>query len=102
MNAQRIAVLALGLVFSACQPSASVVGRWQRIGQPSEWIEFHENGRFTGRSFTDTHVRGTYEQRGTRVIGVSEVGYRRTLELKDSLLVMQDGTRFRRSQNAGE
>ena len=99
MGRQRTALFAL--CCAACAPSTgSVVGRWQRTDQPAEWVEFAEDGRFTARSFTDTIlVRGTYQQSGTTVLGTSTLGFHQRLELRDSLLVMQDGTKFRRAAN---
>jgi hypothetical protein len=84
------------LALAACNDRAeSVVGRWQRIGQPSEWVQFAPDGTVMARSFMgpDT-IRGTYTQDGTRVTVTSN--YSSTLTLRDSLLVMDDGTRYRR------
>jgi hypothetical protein len=69
------------------------------VDQPREWVRFDADGTFTGRGFADTvTVRGRWEQRGATVTGTSETGHTRTLVLRgDSLLVMQDGTRFRRA-----
>lgn len=45
-----------------------VTGRWQRVRQPTEWVEFRADGSFMGCSFmgTDT-VRGTFRQAGDSV-----------------------------------
>jgi hypothetical protein len=97
-----IAALALGMLLGACRDGTeSVAGRWQRVDQPREWVRFDEDRTFTGRGFADTViVRGRYEQRGDTVIATSVKGHTRMLVLRDTLLVMQDGTRFRRADGA--
>ena len=91
--------LILGLPAVGCRQSDnSVVGRWQRTNQPSEWFQFEHDNTFTARSYgLDTSVlRGSFAQRGTTVTVTSKYGHTRTLELGDSLLVMEDGTKYRR------
>jgi len=91
--------LILGLPAVGCrQPDNSVVGRWQRTNQPSEWFQFEHDNTFTARSYgLDTSVlRGSFAQRGTTVTVTSKYGHTRTLELGDNLLVMEDGTKYRR------
>ena len=97
-------IIALALCCAGCAaPAESVVGRWQRVDQPAEWVEFGKDGRFTARSFMDTIlVRGAYQQQGTTVVGTSTFGFQQKLELRDTLLVMHDGTKFRRAKAAGE
>lgn len=96
------AALALGTLLGACREGAEpVTGRWQRVDQPREWVRFDQDRTFTGRGFADTViVRGRYEQRGDTVIATSAKGHTRTLTLSGTLLVMQDGTRFRRADGA--
>lgn len=93
-----IAALALGACVEGVNP---IAGHWKRVDQPLEWVRFNEDNTFTGRGFADTVlVRGRYEQRGDTVIATSVKGHTRTLTLRDTLLVMQDGTRFRRADHA--
>jgi hypothetical protein len=96
------AAAALLAVSAACQrpaaPAASVAGRWQRVDQPSEWIDFAGDGSFRSRSFTGTEAAGRYRQEGaTVVMDVLPQGHGATLTLSDSLLVMEEGTRYRRA-----
>jgi hypothetical protein len=103
MNRPRITIVALCWMAACTSSPDSVVGRWQRVDQPTEWMQFEEDGRFTARSFMDTMlVRGAYRQQGTEVVGTSTFGFQQTLELQDSLLVMQDGTKYRRVRPARE
>jgi hypothetical protein len=90
-------VVALACAALACQRSSGgVQGRWERVGQPTEWVRFAEDRTFSGRSYMDSAlVRGTYEQRGDTVRATSSYGRTRTLVRRDSLLVMEDGTRYR-------
>ena len=75
----------------------SVVGRWRRVDQPREWVEFASDSSFTGRSYSEsTEIRGRYEQRSAVVTATSVYGHTRRLTVTDTLLVMEDGTRFRR------
>ena len=77
----------------------SVEGRWERVGRPDEWVRFDADGTFTGRSYLDsTLIRGTYEQRGDSVAAASTYGRASTLLLHGSVLVMEDGTEYRRAQ----
>ncbi len=96
------AALALGTLLGGCRDGAEpVTGRWQRVDQPREWVRFDEDRTFTGRGFADTVVvRGRYEQRGDTLVATSVKGHTRRLTLRDTLLVMQDGTRFRRAHGA--
>lgn len=83
--------LILGLPAVGCRQSDnSVVGRWQRTNQPSEWFQFEHDNTFTAGSYgLDTSVlRGSFAQRGTTVTVTSKYGHTRTLELGDSLMVM--------------
>lgn len=93
---------ALGLLLaaSACRGGgASVVGRWERVGQPREWVRFDPDRTFTATSYMDTVViRGRYQQRGETVTLVSATGRADTLTVRDTLLTMRDGTRFRRAR----
>jgi hypothetical protein len=95
----RGVMLALAATAVACQrPSAAVQGRWERVGQPTEWVRFAEDRTFTGRSYMDTtEIRGTYRQHGDTVRATSTYGRTRTLILRDSMLVVADGTRYRRA-----
>lgn len=90
--------LLLGLPVVACDGGTdSVVGRWERTRQPREWIEFDSNGTFTGRPYLRSDsslIRGTYTQEGTTVTMTGN--YTRRLTLRDSVLVMEDGTEYRR------
>lgn len=87
---------AAALTLAACG-GGPAEGRWERVGQPSEWVELRDDGTFLARSFmgTDT-IRGTFTVSGDTVRVHSTYGYSGTLVLRDSLLVMPDGTRFRR------
>lgn len=89
---------------AACAGGASspVVGQWQRTDQPREWLRFEADGTFTGRGFTSdtTLVRGRYDQRGDTIHARSVQGYAGTLTVDDGVLVMQDGTRYRRVSGA--
>jgi hypothetical protein len=97
VHARRLLILSIPLLtLGACTERAdSVVGRWERIGQPREWVQFAPDGTVMARSFMgpDT-IRGTYTQDGTTVVVTSN--YSSTLALRGSLLVMDDGTRYRR------
>jgi hypothetical protein len=99
-------VLALAALLAAapgCERGAPaesappVQGRWQRIDQPSEWFEFDDDGTWRSRSFTGTEIEGRYRQSGTTVtLTVVPVGHGATLTVGDSLMVMEEGTRYRR------
>lgn len=95
---RRGAALAALLLATACgHGAASVQGRWQRLDQPSEWIEFGADGSFRSRSFTGTEVAGRYRQEGKTVtMDVLPEGNGARMTLADSLLVMEEGTRYRR------
>lgn len=43
-----------------------------------------------------TPIRGRFQQRGAVVTATSVYGHTRRLTLRDTILVMEDGTRFRR------
>jgi hypothetical protein len=76
----------------------TVVGRWQRVNKPDEWIEFAANGSFRGESFTGTRVTGRYRQQGdTITLEMLPQGHGATLTMRDTLLVMEEGTRYRRA-----
>ncbi|HYH80171.1 MAG TPA: hypothetical protein VEX86_10245 [Longimicrobium sp.] len=92
------AALAALLLASACASGArGVEGRWQRLDQPSEWIEFGADGSFRSRSFTGTEVAGRYTQEGgTVLMKPLPEGHGARMTLADSLLVMEEGTRYRR------
>ena len=91
--------LLLGSPIVACDGGTdSVVGRWERTRQPREWIEFDSNGTFMGRPYLSSDsslIRGTYTQEGATVTMTGN--YTRTLTLRDSSLVMEDGTEYRRA-----
>jgi hypothetical protein len=75
----------------------TVEGRWQRIDQPSEWFEFASDGTWRSRSFTGTEIEGRYRQAGSTVtITVIPVGHGATFTVGDTLMVMEEGTRYRR------
>ncbi|HEY0154002.1 MAG TPA: hypothetical protein VGB92_18460 [Longimicrobium sp.] len=95
----RVLAIALAVMAVACQRTpAGVQGRWERVGQPTEWVLFAEDRTFTGRSYMEpAEIRGTYEQRGDTVRATSTYGRTQTLVLRDSLLVMGDGARYRRA-----
>lgn len=86
------------LLATACAHGANrVEGRWQRLDQPSEWIEFGADGSFRSRGFTGTEVAGRYRQEGNTVtMDVLPEGHGARMTLTDSLLVMEEGTRYRR------
>src|SRR5687767_4142599 len=99
-----LATLLLGLPAVACDGRAdSVIGRWERIHQPREWVQFESDGTFMGRSYfrSDTSlIRGTHRQDGSTVtITTMPRNYTRTLTLRDSILVMDDGTQYRRASS---
>jgi hypothetical protein len=98
-NPRRAWMACLAGVALACQRSSDgVEGRWERVGQPAEWVRFAEDRTFSGRSYMDSStVRGTYQRHGDTVRATSTYGRTRTLVLRDSLLVMEDGTRYRRA-----
>ena len=103
MNASRafrsaLLAMAAALACGRGQPP-ELTGRWERVGQPREWVRFAADGTFTGRSYMDSSlVRGRYRRRGDTVVATSGYGRSTTLVLRDSLLVMQDGTRYRRAR----
>ena len=77
--------------------ASSVKGRWQRINQPSEWFEFADDGTWRSRSFTGTEIEGRYRQTGSTVtITVIPVGHGATFTVGDTVMVMEEGTRYRR------
>ena len=93
--------LALGAVVAACAACAgqteSVVGRWQGVDLPKEWMQFDRDGTLTVRTYTDSvPFRARYEQHGRTVTVRSPYGNQRHLTLRDSFLVMEDGMRYRR------
>jgi len=60
-------------------------------------MEFGGDGSFRSRSFTGTQAAGTYRQEGRTVtVTVVPEGHGGTLTLSDTLLVMEEGTRYRR------
>ena len=93
-----LCALIVGLSVGACdhRPAAdSVVGRWERTGGSRAWVQFESNGTFTARAGSDTSlIRGTYTQRGDTVTVVAN--YTRKMTLRDSILVVEDGTEYRR------
>lgn len=94
----RCTAAGLLLVAAACgRGGHPAEGRWERIGQPAEWLELRRDGTFQARSFmgTDT-VRGTIAVDGDTLRLRSTYGHSGTLVLHDSILVMGDGTRYRR------
>jgi hypothetical protein len=98
MNRLRLflATLLLGLPGVACdRPTDAVVGRWERTrGQPA-WVQFESDGTLIARVGSDTSfIRGTYTQQGATVTVTGN--YTRTMTLRDSILVMEDGTEYRR------
>jgi hypothetical protein len=103
MKPLLIAMLTLGISHMACEASPpSVIGRWERFGyrrepKRAEVIQFDSDSTFMGRSYMDTTlIRGTFEQRGATVTVRSVYGYTRRLTLQDTILVMEDGTKYRR------
>lgn len=91
-----VSALILGVSGVACDRATdSVVGRWERTrGQP-EWVQFEPDGTVIARVGSDTSlIRGTYSQQGATVTVTAN--YTRTLILRDSILVMEDGTEYRR------
>jgi hypothetical protein len=93
-----LATLLLGLTAAACdRPTDSVVGRWERKRDPTrgrqEWVQFDSDGTFVGGVGADT-IRGTYAQQGATVTLTGN--YTVTSTLRDSILVMDDGTEYRR------
>lgn len=99
MKIGRLLLLLLALAPAACRAAPrGVEGRWERVGQPEEWVRFEGDRTFSGRSYMDTStVRGRYERQGDTVRATSTYGRTRVLVLRDSLLVMEDGTRYRRA-----
>ncbi len=100
MNRQKPLLATALLVMSvlACDArSQSVVGRWERIRDHprglNEWVQFETGGTFTAAVRADT-IRGTYAQQGETVTITGN--YTQTLTLRDSILVMNDGTEYRR------
>lgn len=74
-----------------------MVGRWQRLDQPSEWLEFGADSSFRSRSFTGTEAAGRYRQHGdTIAVRILPEGHGGTFVLTDTLLVLEEGTRYRR------
>ena len=91
-----VSALILGLLGVACdRPTDPVVGRWERTrGQPA-WVQFESDGTFMARVGSDTSlIRGTYIQQGATVTVTAN--YTRTMTLRDSILVVEDGTEYRR------
>ena len=96
-----LATVLLGLSVTGCDGrSPPVVGRWERIhDRPRgirEWVQFEPGGTFTAAVRSDS-FRGTYTQQGETVTVTGN--YTRTLTLRDSILVMDDGTRYRRADS---
>jgi hypothetical protein len=90
--------LLLGLTAAACdRPADSVVGRWERKRDLTrgrqEWVQFDSSGTFVAGVGSDA-IRGTYAQQGATVRLTGN--YNSTLTLRDSILVMDDGTEYRR------
>jgi len=91
-----VSALILGLSGVACDRATdSVVGRWERTrGQPA-WVQFEPDRTVIARVGSDTSlIRGTYSQQGAAVTVTGN--YTRTLTLRDSILVADDGTEYRR------
>lgn len=95
--------LLVGLValVTACHTSEpSVVGRWERVGQPKEWLEFRKDGTAIGMSYAREYfderdtVRATFVEEGSKVTVTAN--YTATFELNGNELTMQDGTKYRR------
>jgi hypothetical protein len=98
MPRRLVFVTVLGIATSACQESApTLIGRWQSTRQPREWLELASDSTFVAQAYMDTTlIRGTYHQHGSTVTLLSVYGHSGTLTLRDSILVMQDGTTYRR------
>lgn len=90
------ATLLLGLPAASCDDRTdSVVGRWERTRGQHAWVQFESDGTVMARVGSDTSlIRGTYTQRGTTVTVTGN--YTRTMTLRDSILVVEDGTEYRR------
>lgn len=57
----------------------AAAGRWQRVGQPVDWVAFRAGGSFAGHVYSGC----AYSYAGMPV-------------QRDSVLLMDDGMRFRR------
>jgi hypothetical protein len=92
-----VSALIFGASGFACdRATSSVVGRWERTRGQRAWVQFEPNGTFTAGVGSDTSlIRGTYTQQGAVVTATAN--YTRTLTLRDSLLVVEDGTEYRRT-----
>lgn len=98
MRSRAILIVLIGGTLACQRSPGPVEGRWERVGQPAEWVRFAEDRTFSGRSYMDSSiVRGSYERHGDTVRATSTFGRTRVLVLRDSLLVMEDGTRYRRA-----
>ena len=104
MRMRALVALAAMVIGAGCDPeepaeaTAPVTGRWQRVDQPSEWFEFAPDGTFRSRSFTGNDVNGRYAQKGgTITLTVLPEGHGATMTLSDTVLVMEEGTRYRRT-----
>jgi hypothetical protein len=86
----------LGLTAVTCDGRTdSVVGRWERTRGQRAWVQFESDGTFMARVGSDTSlIRGTYTQQGATITATGN--YTRTLTLRDSILVVEDGTEYRR------
>jgi hypothetical protein len=95
-----LSAVILWLSALACDsPADSVVGRWERIRerprQQHESVQFESDGTFIARVGSDTSfLRGTYTQQGATVTITGN--YTHTMTLRDSILVLDDGTEYRR------
>lgn len=103
MKMRAVVALAALLAAAGCEPQEpaeavpAVAGRWQRVDQPSEWFEFAADGTFRSRSLTGNDVAGRYAQKGgTVTLMVLPEGHGARMTLSDTLLVMEEGTRYRR------
>lgn len=80
----------------------SVAGRWQRVDLPGEWIEFAADGTFAGESAAaGTTIAGRFRQEEQMVtLTPLPEGRGAMLTLVDTLLVMEEGSRYRRVPEA--
>ena len=78
---------------------AAHLGRWERAGQPGEWVEFRRDGTFRAQIPGEPNTfGGRFQVRGDTLLIRSEYGHAGRAVVEDDWLVHADGTRMRRAR----
>lgn len=94
------AAAALIVAAAGCREAGPpAAGRWERAGNPREWVELRRDGTFEAQGLSGRErLHGTYTQAGDTVTITFDNGNGGPIVFEDTLLVMRDGTRLRRAR----